>query len=165
MTSFFSQDIGIKSLHGTRNAVAETPPPHINIPRSYWVVFSGRADLWWLRLLRPGYRHCFALIRMRGQWLIFDPLASHTDIVLTELEEAFDLPRWYADHGFGVWQVSAPPAIARPMPWRLFTCVEAVKRLLGIRGSLILTPWQLLRALRRDYGARRIMPLRKTDLS
>ena len=23
-----------------------------------WVAFCGEAELWWLRLLRPGFRHC-----------------------------------------------------------------------------------------------------------
>ena len=29
-------------------------------------VFSGKADLGWLRLLRPGFRHCFVALEEAG---------------------------------------------------------------------------------------------------
>jgi hypothetical protein len=25
-----------------------------------WVVFSGKSDLWWLSILKPGFRHCYS---------------------------------------------------------------------------------------------------------
>ena len=34
-------------------------------PDEAWVVFSGAAELWWLRLLKPGFRHCFFEERAR----------------------------------------------------------------------------------------------------
>ena len=33
------------------------------------------------------------------------------------------------------------------MPLRPYSCVESVKRILGIRAGLVLTPWQLYRHL------------------
>ena len=33
-------------------------------------------------------------------------------------------------------------------PWGPFTCVEAVKRVLGVRARFILTPWRLYKFLR-----------------
>jgi hypothetical protein len=33
------------------------------------------------------------------------------------------------------------------LPPMMFTCVEAVKRIIGLRGWWILTPWQLYAAL------------------
>jgi hypothetical protein len=146
--------IGKLSQLSAQDTVAETSRPISNA----WVVFSGRADLRWLRILKRGYRHCFMLMQQRGQWLIIDPLASHSEIALPDVPEDFDLPRWYARQGLGVMAVNLPAPPTRPQPWRLFTCVEAVKRLLGIEGRWIFTPWQLARCLRRDYDARRVMP-------
>ena len=37
--------------------------------------------------------------------------------------------------------------ITKPAPFMLFTCVEAVKRVLGIHRRGIVTPWQLYRHL------------------
>lgn len=33
------------------------------------------------------------------------------------------------------------------MPLRLYSCVESVKHILGIRAGFVLTPWQLYRHL------------------
>ena len=42
------------------------------------VAFTGRATLPWLRLLKPGFRHCFVLLRTQGNWLYYDPMAHYT---------------------------------------------------------------------------------------
>lgn len=104
------------------------------------VRFVGHADLWWLRLLRPGFRHCFAAIRNGPLWVVIDPLSHHT---LMRVESCPDLMDFYASRGITVvaTHIRQPPA--RPAPWRPYTCVEAVKRLLGLQAGWVLTPWQL----------------------
>lgn len=109
------------------------------------VVFSGRAALWWLRVLKAGFRHCFVLIRSRGTWIVYNPLSHRTEIVALRGLGGAELARFFAGHGYTVLWTRTRPAPARPAPWRPFTCVEAVKRGLGIQAGHVWTPWQLYR--------------------
>ena len=77
-------------------------------------------------------------------------MSSHMDITIHELPTDFDLPLWLKDRGLEV----VPAAVSREAqqaPWMMFTCVEAVKRILGIHKRWILTPWQLYRHLTKNY--------------
>jgi hypothetical protein len=119
------------------------------------VIFSDQTDLPWLRLLRHGFRHCFLAILQGSRWLIYDPLVHRTEITALDLPLDFDLAIWYRAHGFRVVATTiqpGPPPRHGLRPWahfpiRPFTCVEAVKRVLGIRATTIFTPWQLYRHL------------------
>ena len=44
------------------------------------VVFSGRAEMLWQRLLRPGFRHCSLILDDGDDWLLVEPLASYLQI-------------------------------------------------------------------------------------
>jgi hypothetical protein len=107
-----------------------------------WVVYRGETPLWWLRLLKPGFRHCLALLTDGRHWVAVDPLAGFTDVAVLDLPAEFDLPGWYRAQGLIVdaAPLRRPPG---PAPWGPFTCVEAVKRLIGLRAPWVLTPWQL----------------------
>lgn len=111
------------------------------------VVFTGRADLWWLKFLKPGFRHCFLALRDGGHWVVMDPLSHRTEIQVPPLDGGFDLCRWLEDQGFTVVRTRVFRAddgdSARPAPWMPFSCVEAVKRVLGIRSRRVVTPWGL----------------------
>lgn len=114
-----------------------------------FAVFSGQTDLPWLHVLKPGFRHCFALLHDGRQWLSYDPLASYTELAVHRVPPEFDLPGWLAGRGLTV--VPAPVLKGRkPAPLMPFTCVEAVKRVLGIHARRVLTPWQLYRFLTRQ---------------
>jgi hypothetical protein len=115
------------------------------------VVFSGRADLAWLRLLRPGFRHCFVALGATGGWVCVNPLAHRTVVSVLPVEAGFDLAGWYRGRGLTVVEtrIACPPR--RQAPWRPYSCVEAVKRILGLRAPWVLTPWQLFRKIR-DEG-------------
>ncbi|MCB9982447.1 MAG: hypothetical protein H6861_02060 [Rhodospirillales bacterium] len=111
-----------------------------------WVIFSAQADLAWLKILRPGFRHCAVLLNDGRNWITIDPLSNYTDITVHTLPLEFDLPLWMKDQGHKV----VPAPIKRgpkPAPFGVYSCVEAVKRVLGIHQRLILTPWQLYRYL------------------
>lgn len=108
------------------------------------VVFSGKADLSWLRLLRPGFRHCFVLLDLGGVWVCVNPLAHRTSVELWPLDPTTDLAVWLrAQEGLRVVEsvVRHPPRRASPIC--IFSCVEAVKRVLGIQERWVLTPGQL----------------------
>lgn len=117
-----------------------------------WVVFSGHADLPWLKILRPGFRHCYLILNDGKRWITYDPLSSYTDIAVHDLPVEFNLPLWMVQNG----TIIVPAKIAiieKQAPWMVFTCVEAVKRVLGIHNRFIITPWQLYRHLRKGVNA------------
>jgi len=117
---------------------------HIRDPHDLaLVVFSGETNIWWLKVLKPGFRHCFAALHKYNRWIIYDPLAHRTDLQIHEDLDSVDLEYWFRQHGHTVIRTfirSATPKKLSPAP---FTCVEAIKRLLGLRATTILTPWQL----------------------
>lgn len=109
-----------------------------------WIVFSGQADMWWLRLLKPGFRHCSILLNDGEHWIGVDPLSSVMEIAVHKVPAQFDLPHWMRRKGHVVIPARPRPA-AKPAPVGVFSCVEAAKRVLGIHNRFILTPWQLYR--------------------
>jgi len=113
------------------------------------VVFCDGTDLAWLRLLKPGFRHVFVALADAGRWLTLDPLSPHTELAIQPVDAAFDLAGWFRDRGLTVVETTLDRSRSRPAPVALFTCVEAVKRVLGLHAPFILTPYQLYRHLAR----------------
>lgn len=115
------------------------------------VAFADAERPRWLRLLAKGFRHCFALVCSSGRWVVINPMSHWTDVVvLTESADgatADEIVRTLEERGFAAvaCAIAEPPRRAgSPAP---FTCVEVVKRILGIQESLVLTPRQLFRFL------------------
>lgn len=130
------------------------------------VVFADRADCAWLRLLKPGFRHCFAALGERGGWLILDPLLDRIELTWVQPDQDFDLPSFYGTQGHTVLagttrRPERPPRLPRLAP---LTCVSVVKRLLGLNAPGVLTPWQLFRHLtsRESDDFRQLSPPRTT---
>ncbi len=124
-------------------------------PRQALVIFSDRIDLAWLRVLKPGFRHCFAILESgRGRpgaapdWVIYNPLSHCTEIAIVRELESQILVSHYRNQDLLVLQTGISQPIKRPVPWRPFTCVEALKRALGLRAARVFTPWQLYKFLK-----------------
>lgn len=116
-----------------------------------WVVFSGETEIPWLRLLRPGFRHCFAVVRTGGSWVVLDPLSHCTRLHVLAAPADWAPEPWFTARGLTVVAASLREPPHRMAPWRPYTCVEAVKRLLGLHRPGVFTPWQLYRALRDEH--------------
>ena len=117
-----------------------------------YVVFSPRAGLWWLRLLRPGFRHCFVLLHDGVGLVAIEPLVSR--ISVSALEVPFGAEAFVRSLEVqGMTVVPARIAGESPDKWRfgIFTCVEVVKRVLGLRAPLAFTPWRLYRYLKLQH--------------
>ena len=112
-----------------------------------WVAFCGEAELWWLRLLRPGFRHCFVVLNDGASWITVDPLSPHMEVVVQPVAFDFDLIGWLKERGHAVVAAPVRRDHLRPAPLMLFTCVEAAKRVLGLHDRRVVTPWQLYRRL------------------
>lgn len=120
----------------------------VNEYQKAWVVFSGQTEISWLKFLKPGFRHCYVLINDGERWTSLDPLSHVTEVsVHHHVPADFDLPAWLESRGNRVVKAPMNRDITKPAPFMLFTCVEAVKRVLGIHRRGIVTPWQLYRHL------------------
>lgn len=116
-------------------------------PRSALVVFCDATDLPWLRLLKPGFRHVFVALADGPHWITLDPLSPHTEVAVQPVPAGFDLAGWFREQGLVVVEAAVARGHRRPAPFGPFTCVEAVKRVLGLHAPFILTPFQLYRRL------------------
>jgi hypothetical protein len=108
------------------------------------VVFVDHTACWWLRLLRPGFRHCFVVLGTGPVWLACEPLKDRIELVVLNLPREFDLARFYHEQGHRVLSGQRP----QPGPRRRFTlapltCVTVVKRVLAIDAPWVWTPSQL----------------------
>lgn len=111
------------------------------------VVFSNNTELPWLRVLKPGFRHCFIALSDGEQWIMVEPLSHCTEISTYAEVDGFDMKDFYRSHGLRVIETELRRVPRQSAPWRFFTCVEGVKRVLGLHNPLILTPWQLYKFL------------------
>lgn len=111
------------------------------------VVFADDSQLKRLRYLRRGFRHCFVAVRGEGGWVICDPLSNQTALGIVDGLTSGELAAWYRQHGLIVIETAVRSPPSRPASIRPFTCVEAVKRILGVQAPWVLTPWQLYRLL------------------
>lgn len=121
-------------------------------PQRAWIAFGGDATgLPWLRLLRPGFRHCFAAVQDADGWMVLDPLCGRLVVARLEVPAGFDLPRFYRRAGLVVLGPFVPtPPRARALPPLLpLTCVGLCRAVLGADAPAALTPHGLYRALRR----------------
>jgi len=129
-------------------------------PRCALVVFGDRADLPWLKILKRGYRHCFVLIEGQvhgreahkgegGFWVVYNPLSHCTELGIVAGLDTPAITTHYRALGHRVLQTRVTHPPKRCAPWRPYTCVEAVKRVLGLRAPGVFTPWQLFQAVNR----------------
>lgn len=114
------------------------------------VVFAEETRLPKLRLLKPGFRHCYAYLRLDTGLMGFDPLSHAWEI---RHFHGWDREADLAAHLRRLGQcaltvpVFEPPArLAPPLP---VSCVEAVKRLIGLHSWSARTPWELFLLLRK----------------
>lgn len=121
--------------------------PRTRRPGTALVVFCDGTELPWLRLLKPGFRHVFVALRDGPHWVTLDPLSPHTELAVQPVEPGFDLAGWFRARGLTVVEAPVRRGHRNPAPLALFTCVEAVKRVLGLHAPFVLTPFQLYRRL------------------
>ncbi|MGN1063139.1 MAG: hypothetical protein ACI4QM_02315 [Alphaproteobacteria bacterium] len=113
------------------------------------VGFGGTPRYWWMRFLKKGFYHCFVVLGNGYEWLLIDPLAHFTDAIILK---NIDIKRALISKGYHV--IRTTPRIPTCTNTQLMpsTCVETVKRFLGIKNRYILTPYQLFCFLSHKKG-------------
>lgn len=134
--------------------LAPTTIPGFGSPRRALVLFGGEPQLAWLRALRPGFRHCAAILQCGAVWVIYNPMSNATEVATLPACAEADLAARLGAAGYRVVATDVAAPWPAPLPWRPFTCVEAVKRAIGLRAAAVLTPWQLYRRLTAEAGDR-----------
>ncbi len=107
------------------------------------VVFSNQNAIPWLGFLSKGFRHCFIVVETGAGWAVIDPLSNIMKVDNLSDLPAHDLVDWYRSRGYRVLVATVLAPKMQVAPWALFTCVEVVKRILGIQARWVLTPKQL----------------------
>lgn len=107
--------------------------------------FGGEPTFWWMRFLKKGFYHCVvALGDAYGGWVLIDPLAHYTDLILIT---DGDLKGYLFARGYRVVTTQINPPAAHKLKIMPYTCVETAKRFVGISDRRIWTPYQLYRYL------------------
>jgi hypothetical protein len=118
--------------------------------RQAYVVFTGKTDIWFLKFLKKGFRHCFIILEDQEHWVTFDPLSSHTEIEIIAKNKNMFLPDWLISQKFKVIEAKFNDVQNIKSPMALMNCVESVKRILGIHSYSIVTPYQLFKYLKQN---------------
>lgn len=128
---------------------ADDPPPGPAL-----VVFTDGWEIWWLRLLRPGFRHVMVALYRPGHWVVVNPLAHRMTLDIVPEAAGTDLAAWFRAQGHTVVETTTRRPPRQQAPWAPLTCVEVAKRLLGLRARWVLTPYALYRALGKGRSAK-----------
>jgi len=117
--------------------------------QTVWLAFGGVADQPWLRLLRPGFRHCFAALGDEAGWTVVEPLSGRLLVARLPVVAGFDLPGFYRRAGLAVLGPFAPGEPCRRLlpPVAPLSCVSLCRALLGDAAPFAVTPYGLFRAL------------------
>jgi len=119
-----------------------------NAPRAI-VVFEDRCAGFGFRWLRSGFRHCFCLLRRPAGWVVCDPVKSRTRLEVVAPYEERALLSHYRERNMIALVGTCLDVEPGRLALRPLTCVEVVKRVIGLHAPMVWTPHQLYRALRR----------------
>ena len=125
------------------------------ITREWYVVFESTSKRkwhhWWLK---EDFHHCYAMTRSEGNlfWLVVHPHQSHTEIDY-RLIESFPTVRDYTGEDVLVIEhTTTIDSMQKITQIGIMTCVDVIKRHLGIRAQTVFTPYQLFKHLRNRDG-------------
>lgn len=98
--------------------------------------------------MKPGFRHVVAIRSDCADrfWLIIDPTMSHTHIEMIPKVIHPDISEFIEGHVIEVEAIIDKECTNFTLC--LNTCVDTVKRLLGIRSFFVFTPYQLYKRVK-----------------
>lgn len=114
-----------------------------------FVGFGGLPRFWWMRFLKKGFYHCFIILGNGYRWILIDSLSHFTDAIILK---NVNIPKSLEKLGYHIICCTTTEPARSKATLMPFTCVETVKRFLGIKNRFILTPYQLYRFLLSKKG-------------
>ena len=117
--------------------------------QSLAIVVFGSSSLRYLQVLKTGYQHCSVITQDYGLWHMMDPLSNGTHITVLGEARPEEIVQSFRDDGYDAIAVQRASPKYKEMPWSPYTCVEAVKRVLGMHNRWVVTPWQLRQSFSR----------------
>lgn len=110
--------------------------------RDVYIVFEDNTTLWWLKFLKSGFRHCKMYVKItRKIYVEINPLSNQMFLLVHFFEKESDFKKVIHREIHLKTKIGAAPL--KTAPFGAFTCVEAVKRTLGIHKFFVVTPYQL----------------------
>jgi len=107
-----------------------------------YVVFEDNTTLWWLKFLKRNFRHCKAFIKITPRiYLELNPLSNQMFLFVHIFSNSREFKKVIHRENFLKTRIAFAPSKTAPI--FCFTCVEAIKRLLGIHKFSIITPYDL----------------------
>ena len=109
-------------------------------PAFAYVAFGGGPTHWWTYFLKKGFYHCLVILGNGREWCVIDPVMHFTDLIMVK---TLHIEHFFKEKGYRL--VRTTPHLPSRVVFRLrpFTCVETVKRFLGIEVPNLWTPYQL----------------------
>ena len=107
-----------------------------------YVVFEDDDHRWWSFLLKKDCRHCFIVKPTPNSYIIYGKGSERFDLFTIKDEKSIIE---------GIYTIkSYIPKQCKRSLFMLNTCVGHTKQILGINNPFILTPYQLLKYLRKQ---------------
>lgn len=104
------------------------------------VGFGGEPTFWWMRFLKKGFYHCLVALGDGQSWILIDPLVAQIDMIVVGHA---DMDIFLTKNGYRTLHVCVESPKSRRLYLRPYSCVETVKRFLGIQNPFLWTPYQL----------------------
>jgi hypothetical protein len=111
-------------------------------PTKVYVVFEDDENRWWSFFLKKGIRHCYLIKPTPNDYIVYGKSAKGFDLFTVKDEKSI-IDDIYAIKSY------IPKECKRSL-FMLNTCVGHTKQILGINNPFILTPYQLLKHLRKQ---------------
>lgn len=107
-----------------------------------YIVFEDDRVNWWSKFLKKGIRHCFLIKPVPNSYIIYGKSAKSFDLFTVSDQKSII-------EGNYIMESYVPEECKRSL-FMLNTCVGHTKQILGINNPFILTPYQLLKYLRKQ---------------
>ena len=118
-----------------------------------YVVYEDKAnEMWWQRFLKKGYQHSFLVIFDGYFWIKMELTIGFMDIhvlpfynndTIEDVMRGRDFTYQYVQ----AWRKTRYRSILAP-----WSCVEAIKAVIGVRAMHVLTPYQLYKYIEAHHG-------------
>ena len=105
-----------------------------------YVAFGGNPTHWWTRFLKKGFYHCLLILGNGYEWILIDPVWNYADLIFIRNKNILSV---FKEKGYQLLRTTPHLATTEKGHFRPLTCVEIVKRFLGISNPKIWTPYQL----------------------